>query len=579
MPAWLRTVLVAGTGFFTDAYDLFIVNMCVPMISCAYYFNGPQSKAGGCGKLINNDLTSKQLITAAAVTGTFFGQLIFGYLGDRFGRKSVYGLELIIIMLSTIMTSFSANTVHGINVIGMLFIFRFFLGFGIGGDYPVSSVVSAEFATTANRGRIVAAVFAQQGTGILTGAVFSMIVVAGFHDPLLNDATEADYMWRLLFGLGALPAAFAVYYRLTLPESPRYTANVLQKREQAAIDLRSYGITGEEVELTAITAGVPSSPSSAEGIIPEAGENALEHERRVKSHWSEFVAYFGQWKNFKVLFGTSMSWFLIDVAFYGTNLNQSSVLTQIGYTSTADAYQYFIDLAYGNAIIALLGTVPGYWFTVFFIERWGRKNIQLMGFAATTVIFTIMAASYKQLYENSTGGFVFLFTLSQFFMNFGANTTTFIIPAEVFPTKWRSTAHGISAACGKLGAIVSNYGLLYWAQLAQNSPPLSYQGPQAMLAVFAACSFLGIFTTLLIPEAAGKTLEELNEENSMNNSSGVSKLELNNLKSSSDSPVHKSAPDTKSIELAEQKAEAEGKENVQDTTADENGAVNIHFGN
>lgn len=54
--------------------------------------------------------------------------------------------------------------------------------------------------------------------------------------------------------------------------------------------------------------------------------------------------------------------------------------------------------------------------------------------------------------------FVFLYCLANFFQNFGPNTTTFIVPGEAFPTRYRSTAHGISAASGKLGAIIAQVG-------------------------------------------------------------------------------------------------------------------------
>ena len=59
---------------------------------------------------------------------------------------------------------------------------------------------------------------------------------------------------------------------------------------------------------------------------------------------------------------------------------------------------------------------------------------------------------------SGTKAFVFLYCLVNFFLNFGPNTTTFIIPAEAFPTRYRSTAHGIAAASGKLGAILAQVG-------------------------------------------------------------------------------------------------------------------------
>ena len=100
-----------------------------------------------------------------------------------------------------------------------------------------------------------------------------------------------------------------------------------------------------------------------------------------------------------------------------------------------------------------MGTVPGYWFTVFLIDRMGRKTI--MGFSILTVLFLVLGFAFNQIKSYSIILFIIIFTVAQFFLNFGPNTTVFIIPGELFPTRYRSTAHGISAAMGKLGAIIS----------------------------------------------------------------------------------------------------------------------------
>jgi PHS family inorganic phosphate transporter-like MFS transporter len=68
--------------------------------------------------------------------------------------------------------------------------------------------------------------------------------------------------------------------------------------------------------------------------------------------------------------------------------------------------------------------------------------------------------AYDKLNATASGkaAFVFLYCLANFFQNFGPNTTTFVIPGEAFPTRYRSTGHGISAASGKLGAVISQVG-------------------------------------------------------------------------------------------------------------------------
>jgi len=106
----------------------------------------------------------------------------------------------------------------------------------------------------------------------------------------------------------------------------------------------------------------------------------------------------------------------------------------------------------GNLILSCAGLIPGYWVSVATIDTIGRKPIQLGGFIILTILFCIIGFGYHAI---STGGLFALICVSNFFQNFGPNTITFIVPGEVFPTRYRSTGHGISAATGKIGAIVA----------------------------------------------------------------------------------------------------------------------------
>lgn len=158
---------------------------------------------------------------------------------------------------------------------------------------------------------------------------------------------------------------------------------------------------------------------------------------------------------------------LQQIAFYGLGLNSSIILNAIGFgsppssvTGAAKAYANLRNVCVGNIILSAAGLIPGYYATFLFVDSWGRKPIQLMGFAVLTVLFATMGFGYARLTasQSAIDGFVVLYCFANFFQNFGPNTTTFIIPGEAFPTRYRSTAHGISAASGKLGAIVAQVG-------------------------------------------------------------------------------------------------------------------------
>lgn len=172
-----------------------------------------------------------------------------------------------------------------------------------------------------------------------------------------------------------------------------------------------------------------------------------------KASFGDFMRHYAKPRNGLLLAGTALSWFFLDVAYYGLSLNNATILQAIGYATSNNksVYEFLYNTAVGNLIIVLAGAVPGYWVTVATVDTIGRKTIQLGGFAVLTVLFIIMGFGYDKLGQN---GLLAVYVLAQFFFNFGPNSTTFIVPGECFPTRYRSTSHGISAASGKIGSII-----------------------------------------------------------------------------------------------------------------------------
>lgn len=208
---------------------------------------------------------------------------------------------------------------------------------------------------------------------------------------------------------------------------------------------------------------------------------------------------------------TALSWCFLDIAYYGVSLNNATILSIIGY-STKDAhntYEILYNTAVGNLILVLAGAVPGYWFTVATVDTIGRKPIQLGGFALLTIIFIVLGFAYNHL---SSSGQLALFVLAQFFFNFGPNSTTFIVPGECFPTRYRSTSHGISAASGKIGSIIGQGAI---APLRTRGATKDNAAPwmDHVLEIYALFMLCGCFSTLLIKETKRKTLEELSDDN------------------------------------------------------------------
>ncbi|KZS91281.1 phosphate transporter [Sistotremastrum niveocremeum HHB9708] len=493
----VKVCIVAGIGFFTDAYDIFAINIASIMLGYVY---------AGMNTPYQNSLPPHLDIGLKIATpcGTLLGQLIFGWLADVVGRKRMYGFELIIIIVGTFGQAVSANY-QAINIISLLIVWRFIMGIGIGGDYPLSAIISSEFASKHIRGRMMTSVFACQGWGQLTAAIVSTILVAIFRTSIesytIKDLDPVDVLWRLLIGLGGVPAAIALYFRLTIPETPRFVMDIERNVKQAARDA--------DIFLNSKTTGVF-------WVDPEAVVQRVEAPRHTRR---DFLNYFSKWKNGMILLGTAWSWFALDTAFYGLGLNNSQLLSANSTisgtcTTSISSYNQLMEISVGNIILSLAGLIPGYWVAFLFIDSWGRKPIQLLGFTMLAIIFCCMGFGYDKM-RCSQGGriaFVVLFCLGNFFQNFGPNTTTFILPGEAFPTRYRSTAHGISAAAGKLGAILSQvaFDLVTRPKNATDGNTLSQV--YFSFEFYAFFMLTGIASTLLIPETKGRTLEDISNE-------------------------------------------------------------------
>ncbi|KAG8984990.1 Inorganic phosphate transporter pho84 [Tulasnella sp. JGI-2019a] len=474
-----KICIIAGIGFFTDAYDLFAISLCAQMIEAVY--SGDKSASELARGL---DFGLK----VASPIGTLVGQLVFGWAADILGRKKMYGLELMLMVVATFGQVLAGQS-PGANIYGVLITYRFILGIGIGGDYPLSAIITSEFAATKFRGRMMNAVFSMQAVGQLVAALVSLIVIHAFKSQIDNNTNAVDHVWRIIIGLGMVPAVLALYFRLTIPETPRFTMDVERNLEQAEQD-------AEFVR---------------SGKFERIDDRPINRVDVPKASKRDFIRHYSQWKHMKVLIGTSYSWFAQDVAFYGLALNSTTILNDIHFSVSSDAnnsglYSKLLNNAVGNIVLAIAGLIPGYIVSYFLIDVWGRKPIQYMGFAVLTAIFICMGFGYEAMLKSNAGTRILfaLYCLSNFFQNFGPNSTTFIIPGEVFPTRYRSTCNGVSAASGKVGAIIAQ---VVFSQLSNYS-----KGLHIILPIFALFMFTGIFSTMLLPETMGKSLEELNGE-------------------------------------------------------------------
>lgn len=161
-------------------------------------------------------------------------------------------------------------------------------------------------------------VFAMQGLGQFGAGIIALIVTAGFKESLsLSTSTETcggpcrvavDKMWRTIIGFGAVPGCIALYFRLTIPETPRYTFDVSRDVVKAGSDIKAY--------LSSAPEGIPDEAERVQQMRVAAPQMEI-----PKASLKDFAAHYGRWKYGKVLLGTAGSWFLLDVVSSSSGYN------------------------------------------------------------------------------------------------------------------------------------------------------------------------------------------------------------------------------------------------------------------
>lgn len=456
-----KTIFITGMGFFSDAYDLFVISAALPIIVAVFGLTGSSNIFGSqyvsiFGIGVSAVSVETGLIGSMALFGAFVGALVFGRIADRKGRRYIYGLEMSILVVFAIVSALSVN-------VTMLIISRFILGVGIGGDYPVSSTIMSEYSNVKNRGKMVSSVFAMQGFGLLLGAFIGVVSI--FFLP-------TDIAWRFMLGFGAVPAATVIYLRRKIKESPRFS-------------LQTEGNSARAEEAVSFITGNRKENSNLMRTT-KPREHKIPPEKLMRKYWVTIL-------------GTSVSWLLLDMAFYGTSINNGFVLQHIGYGTASTLHQTVFNLAVGNALIASLFEVPGYWIAVATIDRVGRKKLQWIGFTVMALMYLLLALKYTTL-VHSIILFIAFYGIAFLFGNLGPNTTTFILPTELFPTQIRTTGHGIAASTGKLGAGIFTF--LVPVLL------VTMDVSGVLFILFAIAMAGAIVTMLTIKETKGKSLEE-----------------------------------------------------------------------
>lgn len=333
----------------------------------------------------------------------------------------------------------------------------FIYGIGVGGEYPMTATSGMENGVGSgrvstredrlHRGRKVTSAFLMQGWGQLLNQALLIILLLCFHHGSANppfSTVSAQWTYRVSFAFPAVGTLWLVYYR---------TYHMKAASRQLDIAKKKASVTGYDVDSLKLT-----------------------------------FKYFGG-----RMIATCGAWFANDVFFYGNKLFQSQFIKVISGDEHALMANWLWNLL--NVGVSLVG----YYLASFLIDNklYGRKWMQQVGFLMVFILFITPAFNYEYYTSpEHIREFQAMYFLSSFFNQFGPNCVTFLVAAECYPAPIRATAHGLSAAWGKLGALVATI-------------MFAYMDVQTRFYVVPWFGLAGmVMTWLFLPDTTGLDLKE-----------------------------------------------------------------------
>jgi MFS family permease len=384
------------------------------------------------------------LLAASALLGAAVGAIAFGALA-QWGRKRFYGLDVFILGVAAVSQAFAPNLAW---LIGL----RFVLGLGVGGDYVLSPTIMAEHSNRADRGRALGLGF---GTMWPLGALAAALISLLLQDLDVPD----DLRWRLVLAIGVVPAFSALYFRRRMPETARFLARIAGQPDHAARVI---------AEISGTTAAAPARDERRFGLV------FVLHSRAVLS--------------------AALLWMVYDLVVYASILfGPSLIANSLGLR----------PLTF-TILLEVIFVIPAsVLFSVFLIDRVGRKPLQVWGFVFTAVMIGVFASMQNRLLAIPVLAFVVygLFNVTQ--TGPGLVSGAGILGVELAPTRIRSVAQSVTVAGGRIGAAVSAF--LF---------PLLFGsiGPARAYWIIAGLALLGAaLTQTLVPETGRLSLEAITE--------------------------------------------------------------------
>lgn len=429
-----RLVVLVGLGTFFDLYDVFLGGVLAPVLASAFHL-------GTLGK---------SLVIAAGFAGMFVGANLFAIAADRFGRRRVFILNLLVYSVFSLLAAFSPN-------IETFLLLRFLAGFGLGAELVLVDTYMAEFSPARVRGRMTAWAYTIGFLGVPIAALLGGRLVAR-HQLLGIDG------WRWLLVFGSLGALLVFALRTMLPESPRW------------LESRGRHDEAREVVAAVVARAAPGLPMPHG--LPEPSPDGVSEPRTA---FDTLRIAFRDYRSRSVMLAIFQ--ILQTVAYYGFATLAPLVLVDKGFTVTNSL---------GYAALTFMGYPLGSLLSIPLVERFERKYLIIASAIAIGVFGVIFAAATNVPVIVASG---FLLTaVSNVFSN-----AFHIYAAEIFPTAIRSTANGAAYSLSRATSTALPFVAV---------PALATLGP---VAVFSGTAVLIVLLCLdvglLGPLSTGLTLE------------------------------------------------------------------------
>jgi putative MFS transporter len=426
-----RKLLVgSGMGWALDAMDVGLISFVLAQLAVTWSLTG----------------TELSWIASSGFIGMAIGASLGGLLADRFGRRQVFAVTLLIFGIATGASALAWS-------VGVLIALRFLVGLGLGAELPVASTLVSEFAPPRIRGRIIVLLEAFWAVGWTLAAIIGFVVVPA--------STEG---WRWALAIGAVPALYAAFVRFGLPESVRF--------------LESRGRTAEAeatVQRFERSAGV-EPPERPADVAHDTPTPRLRAGRQIAALWApkHRVQTAALW----------LVWFCVNFAYYGAFVWLPTILVASGFS---------LVRSFGYTLIITLAQLPGYLVAAWLVEKWGRNKtlaVFLTGSALSAVLFGLAGAEWQVI------GAGMLLS----FFNLGAWGALYAVTPELYPTALRGTGSGWAAGVGRIASILAPLAV----------PLLTGVGGNILLfSVFAVFFFIAAGAALALADKRGKSLDEV----------------------------------------------------------------------